>query len=117
MPIERLPLAGSAHGRHQHGRRRETRGSALPPDATLDLSKLNLPPMTRMMAEAAQRYGMIVRDQTNWAVAVFAEDPSPTGTRPFGGPTGFYGRRLPSDLMKAFRWDRLQLLEMDLHGG
>jgi len=86
-------------------------------DPTLDLTELNLPPMTRMMAEAAQRYGMIVRDQTNWAVALFAEDPSPTGASPFGGSTGFYGGRLPSDLMKAFPWDRLQLLEMDLHGG
>jgi hypothetical protein len=86
-------------------------------DPTLDLTELNLPPMTRMIAEAAQRYGMIVRDQTNWAVALFAEDPSPTGASPFGGSTGFYGGRLPSDLMKAFPWDRLQLLEMDLHGG
>jgi hypothetical protein len=86
-------------------------------DPTLDLSKLNLPPMTRMMAEAAQRYGMIVRDQTGWAVAVFGEDPTPTGTNPYDGPTGFFRGWQPSDLMKAFPWDRLQLLRMDLHGG
>jgi hypothetical protein len=86
-------------------------------DPTLDLSKLSLPPMTRMMAVAAQRYGMIVRDQTGWAVAVFGEDATPTGTNPYSGATGFYGGRTPDSLMKAFPWDRLQLLRMDLKGG
>jgi hypothetical protein len=51
-------------------------------DPTLDLSKLNLPPMTRTMAEAARRYGMIVRDQTGWAVAMFGEDPTPPAPIP-----------------------------------
>jgi hypothetical protein len=65
-------------------------------DPTLDLHTLNLPPMTRMMAEAAQRYGIIVRDQTYWAVAVFAEDPTPTGANPFTRPTGYYRGRYPA---------------------
>jgi hypothetical protein len=86
-------------------------------DPTLDLNTLKLPPLTRMMAVAAQRYGMIVRDQTGWAVALFAEDPSSTGTNPFSGPAGYFGGRQPSDLMKAFPWDRLQLLQLDPHGG
>ena len=86
-------------------------------DPKLDLDTLNLPPMTRMMAEAAQRYGMIVRDQTGWAVAVFGEDPTPTGTNPYSGATGFYGGRQPDYLMKAFPWDHLQLLRMKLRRG
>ena len=36
-----------------------------------------------MIAQAAQRYGMIVRDQTGWAIAMFIQDPTPTGTDPF----------------------------------
>ena len=35
--------------------------------------------MTRMMAKAAQRYGIIVRDQTGHAISFFAENPSQYG--------------------------------------
>ena len=38
-------------------------GARLRLDPTLNLKKLNLPPMTRMMAEAAQRYGIVIRDR------------------------------------------------------
>jgi hypothetical protein len=80
-------------------------------DPTLDLSTLNLPPMTRAMAVAAQNYGMIVRDVTNHAISFFAENPDPSGTNPY---PALYGSQYPTALMKAFPWNRLQLVKMDL---
>jgi hypothetical protein len=83
-------------------------------DPTLDLNALNLPPMTRMIAVAAQRYGMIVRDQTGHAISLFAENPGPTGSSPYGGASGFFGGPGPTAVMQAFPWDRLQLVKMAL---
>jgi hypothetical protein len=83
-------------------------------DPKLDLSKLDLPPMTRMIAVAAQRYGMIVRDQTGHAISLFAENPAPYGSNPYTSPGGFYGGPNPMAVMKAFPWDSLQLVKMDL---
>jgi hypothetical protein len=84
-------------------------------DPTLNIDALNLPPMTRMMAKAAQRYGMIVRDQTGHAISLFAENPAQYGTDPYTLPGGFYGSPNPIAVMRAFPWDRLQLLKMDVH--
>ena len=36
-----------------------------------------MPPVTRMIAQAAQTYGLIVNDQTGATVAFRAEDPTP----------------------------------------
>jgi hypothetical protein len=83
-------------------------------DPELDIGKLDLPPMTRMMAEAAQRYGIIVRDQTAHAVAFFGEDPARFGTDPYKGKGGFYGGPDPGPVAKAFPWEHLQLLKMEL---
>jgi hypothetical protein len=73
-----------------------------------------LPPLTRMMAVAAQRYGIIVRDQTGHAVSFFGEDPRQYGRDPYGGPGGFFGGPYPNPVMWAFPWEHLQLLKMDL---
>jgi hypothetical protein len=86
-------------------------------DPALDIDKLNLPPMTRMMAKAVQRYGMIVRDQTAHAVSFFAENSAPYGTDPYTGPGGFFGGLTPSQLTKAFPWEHVQLVKMTLSGG
>jgi hypothetical protein len=67
--------------------------------------------MTRMMAEAVQRYGMIVRDQTSNALAFYGEDPSPSGSNPYAA---LFGNQYPIDLLASFPWDHLQLLKMDL---
>jgi hypothetical protein len=80
-------------------------------DPTLDLDALDMPPVTRMMAKAAQRYGMIVRDQTSHAIGFFAEDPSPTGADPYAS---LFGGLYPTDLLASFPWSHLQLLKMDL---
>jgi hypothetical protein len=85
-------------------------------DPTLNIDALNLPPMTKMIAKAAQTYGMVVRDQTGHAISLFAENYIQYGpTNPYTAPGGFYGGLYPNPVMKAFPWDRLQLLKMDLH--
>jgi hypothetical protein len=83
-------------------------------DPTLNLNALNLPPMTRIIAVAAQQYGMIVRDQTGHAISLFAENPGAASPSPYYGPGGFFGGPNPMAVMKAFPWDRLQLVKMDL---
>ena len=87
-------------------------GARLQLDPSLDLSKLNLPPVTRMLAEAAQRYGIVVRDRTNKATGFFAEDPTPTGTDPYRDAGGFYGGVSPRILMSQFPWASLRLLKL-----
>jgi hypothetical protein len=83
-------------------------------DPHLDVAALDLPPMTRMMAVAAQRYGIIVRDQTAHAIGFFAEASS-AGSDPYASASGFFGGPYPTAVMQAFPWDHLQLLKMDLH--
>jgi hypothetical protein len=80
-------------------------------DRRLDLSKLRMDPIVRMIAEAAQRYGIVVRDKAG-AVTFYAEDPSPTGTNPYGGPGGLFGEKWIDQLLREqFPWDHLQALE------
>jgi hypothetical protein len=83
-------------------------------DPALDIDNLNLPPVTRTMAKAAQRYGMIVRDQTGHAVSFFAENPAPTGTNPYTGTGGIFGGKTINQLTAAFPWEHLQLIKMRL---
>jgi hypothetical protein len=84
-------------------------------DPRLDINALGLPPLTRMIAEAAQRYGIIVRDQTGQAVGFFAENTAPFGTDPYDGPGGLFGGTPSNILMRSFPWQHLQVLRMNLH--
>jgi hypothetical protein len=89
-------------------------GAHLRLDPRVDVGSLHLPPLTRMIAEAAQRYGFVVRDGAS-SVALYAQDPTPTGKNPFSGSSGYFeGLRAPLD---SFPWQRLQLLEMELIDG
>jgi hypothetical protein len=86
-------------------------GARLRLNPSVNIGALNLPPLTRMIAEAAQRYGFIVRDGAS-SVALYAQDPTPTGENPFAGADGYFqGARAP---LGSFPWDRLQLLAMTL---
>lgn len=87
----------------------------LPP--TLDLSKLQMPPVTRMIAEAAQKYGLIVDDQTSVAVGFRAQDPTPLMREGQPNPyatyftdpsTGAY--EAPNRLLASFPWSDLELV-------
>ena len=78
-------------------------------DPKLDLERLRLYPLVRMMADAAQRYGIVVTNQAG-VVAFAGEDPTPTGTNPWGGAKGGFSGQSPGTLMRQFPWQHLQAL-------
>jgi hypothetical protein len=78
-------------------------------DPGLDIESLDLPPFTAMLARAAQRYGILVRD-TSAVVTLYAEDPTPTG----GNPWAEAIKPSAAGVLRAFPWDRLQVMRMDL---
>ncbi|MGN6587501.1 MAG: hypothetical protein ACTHKT_08540 [Solirubrobacterales bacterium] len=90
-------------------------GAHLRLDPNLDLSKLPMPPVTRMLAEAAQRYGILVFNRAH-DVAFNAEDPTRTGANPYPGPDGYFEGMYPREILSYFPWEHLQLLKMDLTG-
>jgi hypothetical protein len=51
-------------------------------DPSLNLQSLALPRLVLMIAEAAQRYGIVVRD-TSSVVDFYGEDPTPSGSNPY----------------------------------
>jgi hypothetical protein len=86
-------------------------GAHLRLDPRLDLDRLRLPRITRLIAEAAQKYGLIVRDGAG-NVSLYAEDPTPAGVNPYTEPPNYFeGRAKP---LAAFPWHHLQLLKMRL---
>jgi hypothetical protein len=98
-------------------------GARLRIDPRLDLSQLPMPPLTRMMAAAAQRYGIIVRDRAG-VITFAAEDPTPLGVvNPYTNnalsgqplPGGLFDGRWPATLLSSFPWSHLQVLKMSLH--
>jgi hypothetical protein len=89
-------------------------GAHLRLDPNLDLASLHLPRLTLMLAEAAQRYGIVVRDYAA-NVTFYGQDPTPTGTNPYTGPNGYFEGESPSQLLITFPWSHLQLLKMELH--
>lgn len=84
-------------------------------DPKLDIAKLGLPPLTRMIAEAAQRYGLIVRDQSG-AVAMYAEQNTDPRGNPYSGANGLFDGQTPKALLQAFPWSHLEVVKAPLHG-
>jgi hypothetical protein len=80
-------------------------------DPSIDVDALDVPAATKVIARAAQRYGLVVREQTGWGVALGAEAPPVGGPDPYPELLGGYQ---PGQIMKAFPWRSLQLLKMDL---
>ena len=85
--------------------------------ASLNLAAINMPPVTRMIAQAAQTYGLIVNDQTGASVGFRAEDPTPLMRQGQPNPyktyfktsaTGAYED--PNFLLASFPWAELQLV-------
>jgi hypothetical protein len=79
-------------------------------DPTLDLDRMSMPPVVRLLARAAQRYGMIVRDG-GASISLYAEDPGPSGENPY---PRLFGDRRAWELLRSFPWDRVQLTRMQL---
>jgi hypothetical protein len=90
-------------------------GAHLRLDPNLDLATLHLPRLTLMMAEAAQRYGIYVRDGAKDVTSFFSQDPVTGATNPYAGPTGYLEGRYPNQILASFPWSHLQLLKMELH--
>jgi hypothetical protein len=86
-------------------------GARLRLDPDLDLDAIPLTPFTRMLAEAAKRYGMIVHGGSE-ATVVYGEDPSPYER---AGKGNFY-QRYPEALtltgLAAFPWEHLEVLRL-----
>ncbi len=90
-------------------------GAHLRLDPKLDVAKLAIPHLTMLIAQAAQRYGLVVRD-TSPNVGFYAEDPTPTGNDPYSGPGGYFEGRTAEAIAAAFPWSQLELLKMRLRG-
>jgi hypothetical protein len=81
-------------------------------DPTVNVADLHLPKFGRMIARAAQRYGMVVRDQTHHGMSLFAEVPtSPSDLRAYHK---LFNGKTPGDILANFPWDHLQVLQMHL---
>ncbi len=89
-------------------------GAHLRLNPSLNLEALHLPRLTLMMARAAQRYGIYVRDGAR-NVTFDAQDPVPTGTEPYAGAGGYFEGSLPAALLAPFPWSHLELLKLQLH--
>lgn len=89
-------------------------GAHLRLNPDLDLAALKLPRVTMMLAEAAQRYGIYVTD-TSPVVELTAQDPNSTGSEPYTGEGGLFEGMRPSQLLGAFPWGQLEVLQMELH--
>ena len=82
-------------------------------DPRLKLEDLELPRALMPIARAAQRYGMVVRDQSS-TVALYAEDPRGSPTDPYVRLLRpWYPERL-GELLARFPWDHLQALPLSL---
>jgi len=111
-------------------------GAHLRLNPRLNIPAMHLPKIVEMIALAAQRYGIIVRDQSHADIGFFAEDPTPY--TPHGSPDPYYGvfrdangtpdpahgapdphalfdGMWPSTFFRYFPWRSLQVLKMSLH--
>lgn len=88
-------------------------GMRLRLDPTVDVDKLNLTPIGRMVAKAAQKYGFIVTDASG-AVSLTVESGTPTknatGTNPW---TKLMQGKPHYEIMRGFPWDKVQALPMN----
>jgi hypothetical protein len=79
-------------------------------DPALDIGALGLAPPVAALARAAQRYGILVRDQSG-AVVFFAQNPSSLPADPY---PAIFGGQSATDLLRTFPWSHLQLVQMHL---
>jgi hypothetical protein len=74
-------------------------------DPSINVFALNIPNQAKIVAYAAQRYGMIVSD-TAGAVTLWGEDPLTMPTNPWPSLINQY----PDSWLKQFPWDKLRAL-------
>jgi hypothetical protein len=81
-------------------------GTRLRIDPGLDLQALHLGPLTLMLAKAAQRYGVVLRD-TSGVVDFFGQEARPGDGEPYA--PWLEGKK-PWQLLAQFPWSHLQVL-------
>jgi hypothetical protein len=81
-------------------------GSRLQLDPAIDVDSLHLSRTATMIAKAAQKYGILVRE-TSGAVTFYAQDPSNLGSDPW---PGYLGGLSPKQALAGFPWARLRVL-------
>jgi hypothetical protein len=88
-------------------------GARIRLDPTVNVNDLGLSKLGRLIARAAQRYGMVVRDQTHHGMSLWAEVASSGdgGAKSFGT---YLKGKTPGEVLAAFPWDRVQVLKMNL---
>jgi hypothetical protein len=79
-------------------------------DPRVDVDALALSPVVRMIARAAQRYGMVIRDGGS-RVAVYGQTAPGGASEPF---VELLDGELPSEALSGFPWSRMQLGRMRL---
>ncbi len=89
-------------------------GALLRLDPTVDVDALRLPRVARMLAHAAQTYGIIVRDTTSGSFSFYAEDIATAGAAAYVGKHNIWGGVPAWKALDGFPWRRLQVLAMTL---
>jgi hypothetical protein len=89
-------------------------GAHLRLDPNLDIDSLSLHPVAKLLAQAAQRYGMVVRDRTRVSAQFFLESPDPGRPSPYTGRGGLYRGSAPWSILNGFPWRSVQVLPMRL---
>jgi hypothetical protein len=79
-------------------------------DPTVNIASLNLPYLDRLLAQAAQTYGIVVRDQSG-CVSFYAQDPTTTGSNPWAP---LFGKTDVGTYIGKFPWSHLQALQAPL---
>lgn len=94
-------------------------GTRIRLDPTINVDSLNLHPMAKIIAKAAQKYGFIVWD-TAGAISIRAQNvisyTAAGQVDPYHSSathTGLFGTTPDYDVLKNFPWNRLQFLPMD----
>lgn len=82
-------------------------------DPHLDIASLHLNPVARAVAEAAQRYGLVVRDKSG-SVALYAQSWLPWKLAGRPDPyASMFGKLAAWQLLDHFPWQKLQALPFD----
>ena len=79
-------------------------------DPTLNIASLHLPPIDRMLAQAAQTYGIVVRDQGRRR-QLLRPGPESLPSNPW--PAAF-DNQYPNQVLAQFPWSHLQALQTQL---
>lgn len=81
-------------------------------DPSINVAALGLPWLDRIIAQAAQTYGIVVRD-TSGAVTLYAQDPTPTGSNPWAAPFDGWSE---GTFLSWLPWSHLEALQTQLAG-